>query len=108
PSPQTPQDAGRPPCRDPGSRGRDREIVLMKLSPLLTMLSLFAVAFSLASSAFAEDAERPVLLVANPLGVPLGATTKIKLRGQKLDNAKEVNCADGKATAKIIGQGGAG
>lgn len=80
----------------------------MMRSPLLTMLSLLAVALLVASSAWAEDAERPVLLVANPLGVPLGTTTKIKLRGQKLDNAKEVLCADGKSTAKIVGQGGVG
>ena len=61
----------------------------------------------LASSLFAQEADKPVVKVATTLGVLPGSTTKLLLRGLKLDDAKEIKCSDGKSTAKILGQGNA-
>lgn len=70
--------------------------------------SLLALYLTLAAqSASSQESEAPVIKLANPIGVLPGTTTKVLLRGWKLDDAKEVKCGDGKSTAKILGQGNA-
>jgi len=50
----------------------------------------------------------PKVIVAVPLGVPAGKTTKVTLRGLKLDKAKEVRLAGGvKGTVKLLKKGAA-
>jgi hypothetical protein len=50
-----------------------------------------------------EKKDPPKVIVALPLGVAPGKTTKLTLRGLKLDTATEVRVARG--TAKIVGKG---
>ncbi|HZY86405.1 MAG TPA: PPC domain-containing protein [Gemmataceae bacterium] len=49
----------------------------------------------------------PKIVVAIPLGVKPGATTRLTLRGLKLDAATEVRCQEPKASAKLLKKGGA-
>ncbi len=49
-----------------------------------------------------EKKDPPKVTVLFPLGVPAGATTKVIVRGVKLDEAKELRFADEKVTAKIL------
>jgi hypothetical protein len=49
--------------------------------------------------------DEPRALLALPLGVKAGATTRLTVRGLKLDTASEVRFPDSKATAKILGKG---
>jgi hypothetical protein len=52
--------------------------------------------------------DEPKVLVALPLGIPAGKTTKVTLRGLKLDKAKEVRLAGGvKGTVKLLKKGAA-
>jgi hypothetical protein len=66
-----------------------------------------ALGVACAPTASAQEGEPPVVKVAHPLGVAPDATTKVLLRGLKLDKAQEVRCLDGRSTAKIVGQGNA-
>lgn len=78
------------------------------LRPSLVIAAPLVVFASLAVAPLAAaDEETPVIKLASPLGVAQGTTTKVTLRGLKLDNAQGVECSDGKSTAKIIGQGNA-
>jgi len=52
-----------------------------------------------------EKKETPHVIVAIPLGVPAGKTTKVTLRGLKLDTATEVRIRTPKATAKVLSKG---
>jgi pre-peptidase len=47
----------------------------------------------------------PRVIVALPLGVPAGKTTKMTLRGLNLDTAKEVRCGAPKAKVKVVSKG---
>jgi hypothetical protein len=47
----------------------------------------------------------PKVLLANPLGLAPGTTTKVTLRGLKLDVATELQFPDSKLTAKILSKG---
>jgi hypothetical protein len=47
----------------------------------------------------------PRALLALPLGVKAGATTRVTIRGLRLDTATEIRFPDGKATAKIVSKG---
>jgi hypothetical protein len=49
----------------------------------------------------------PKVVVAVPLGARPGATTRLTLRGLKLDAATEVRCQEPKASAKLLKKGGA-
>src|SRR5262249_51327669 len=49
--------------------------------------------------------EQPKLLLANPVGLVPGTTTKVVLRGQQLDTATDLRFPDSKLTAKIVGKG---
>lgn len=49
----------------------------------------------------------PVVLMASPLGVPVGSTTKVTLRGLRLDGATEVKGLPAGIGVKIVGQGNA-
>jgi hypothetical protein len=50
-------------------------------------------------------ADRPRVVVAFPLGAGAGATSKLTLRGVKLDGVTEARCQEPKATARLIGKG---
>ena len=52
-----------------------------------------------------EKKDAPRVIVAIPLGTPAGKTTKVTLRGLKLDAATEVRCKVTKATAKVVSKG---
>jgi hypothetical protein len=58
-----------------------------------------------------ENKEQPRVLLAAPLGLPLGTTTKLTLRGLKLDTASEVRlllpgaAAPDQATIKLLAAG---
>jgi hypothetical protein len=50
--------------------------------------------------------DAPKILLSNPLGVPVGKTTKVTLRGMKLDTTKELKLP-AKISGKILNKGGA-
>ena len=52
-----------------------------------------------------EKKDAPQVIVAIPLGIPAGKTTKVTLRGLKLDAATEVRFPVAKATAKVLSKG---
>jgi hypothetical protein len=52
-----------------------------------------------------DKKDAPQVVVAVPLGVPAGKTTKVTLRGLKLDTATEVRLKVPKATVKVVGKG---
>ena len=56
----------------------------------------------------AKPADLPKLVVAVPLGVTAGVTTKVTLRGQKLDGVTAVHCQAQAATIKLLIQSTAG
>lgn len=47
----------------------------------------------------------PQVVVAVPLGIAAGKTTKVTLRGLKLDAATAVRCTAAKATVKVVSKG---
>jgi hypothetical protein len=53
------------------------------------------------------EAAGPKIVVAIPLGIKPGATTRLKLRGLKLDTATEVRCQEPKGSAKLLKKGSA-
>lgn len=70
-------------------------------------LSLLLPLFLLLPAASGEDKkpekkEPPKVCVVIPLGVPPAATTKVTIRGLKLDAASEIRFSNEKATAKIL------
>jgi hypothetical protein len=60
------------------------------------------------AAACAQGKEGPKVLVPMPLGVAPGATTRLTLRGLRLDTATEVRCQAPKARAKLLSKGKAG
>lgn len=72
---------------------------------LLRVLLLAAIALACAAPALAQEAmaEKPIVQLANPVGVLPGTTGKVLLRGFRLDETKEVKCSDGKSRAKVLG-----
>lgn len=74
---------------------------------LVSLIAFVALREAHAQSAKIEEKERPVVLVANPLGVPHGATTKVSLRGQRFDGATAVKTSVPGVDAKIVGQSNA-
>jgi hypothetical protein len=67
------------------------------------------VALMVVSSAVAEPKvdkkdDRPTIVVAAPMGVMAGATTKVALRGRKLDGVTEVRCSLPWVKAKLVGK----
>lgn len=51
--------------------------------------------------------ERPVVLMTIPLAIPRGSTTRVTLRGQRLDGATMVKSLTPGVEVKIVGQGNA-
>ena len=68
-----------------------------------------AVLFFLPHLLGAEEpsAELPRVAVCNPLGVKLGSTVKLVIRGWKLDQTTEVRCSLEGATVKLLKKGNA-
>ncbi len=56
----------------------------------------------------AKAAEKPKIVVALPMGVPVGRPTKVTLRGLRLDASAEVRCAVPGAKLKLLAKGAAG
>jgi hypothetical protein len=56
----------------------------------------------------AKPEDLPKIVVAVPMGVTVGAPTKVLLRGLKLDSISEVRCPTATVKVKILGKGGAG
>src|SRR5262249_41963454 len=52
-----------------------------------------------------EKKVEPQVIMVIPLGASPGKTTKLTVRGMKLDGAKEVRFSDPKVTAKILSKG---
>jgi hypothetical protein len=47
----------------------------------------------------------PKAVLALPLGIPAGASTRVILRGRKLDTASAVRCTDDKVAVKVLSKG---
>jgi hypothetical protein len=77
-------------------------------------LLCLAVALLLFTSALyadpkpAKPEDLPKIVVASPIGVIAGGATKVMLRGQKLDDAKEVRCQAPTAKVKLLTKGSVG
>jgi hypothetical protein len=72
---------------------------------LLLIPLLVLPALALAQGKKKPPGDQPKVIVALPLGVRVGATTKVTLRGLKLDGAREVRLAGAKGTAKLLKKG---
>jgi hypothetical protein len=71
---------------------------------LLLALSLFVLvpaSPTLALKKLPPPKDTPKVLMSGPLGVPVGATTRIKLRGLRIEGATEVRCLP-RGTAKLL------
>src|SRR5947208_16649001 len=66
---------------------------------------LFSPAISRAQEKKPEKKDAPRVTVAIPLGAAPGATTKITIRGLKIDTATAVRFQDSKITVKILTKG---
>jgi hypothetical protein len=81
----------------------------MRPFPGLLFLALcFVPVPSALSQPKAPSKDAPKALLALPLGVPVAATTKIVLRGNKLETASAVRCLDEKVAVKLVAKGKAG
>jgi hypothetical protein len=70
------------------------------------LLATLAAACLVPSAASApQGKEPPRVVVASPLGVGVGSTTRLTLRGLRLDDATEVRCHAPKARARLLGKG---
>ncbi len=78
----------------------------MRRAVALLLLALLPLPL-LAQGKKPAPAAGPKVVVAIPLGVKPGATTRLTLRGLKLDTATEVRCQEPKASAKLLKKGGA-
>jgi hypothetical protein len=52
--------------------------------------------------------DMPKVVLSLPLGIPLGTSTKVILRGSRLDTASAVRCTDDKVGVKVLSKGKAG
>src|SRR6266446_3469964 len=75
------------------------------LAPWVAGLFLMSFAASPAQEKKPEKKDTPRVTVAIPLGAASGATTKITIRGLKLDTATAVRFQDSKITVKILTKG---
>jgi hypothetical protein len=66
--------------------------------------SIIAALLVAGSIAHAQD-NKPRIGMAVPLAAPVGATTKVKLRGWNIDQASEVKSSTDKVAAKILTKG---
>lgn len=73
----------------------------------MSRFSLSAAIFLATAIVAAEDKkpEPPKVLLANPLGIAVGATTKVTLRGLRLDGATEIKLPSETFTAKLLSSG---
>ena len=79
----------------------------MRSAAFLLFLAMTAMVALAGAQKKKDDKKKdePRVIVALPLGAAAGQKTKLTLRGNKLDAAKEVKVADGKGSAKIVGKG---
>src|SRR5437588_11819034 len=66
------------------------------------LLLLIPVAFAPAQPKPPEMKDNPKLIVASPIGVAPGKTSKLTLRGLKIDTASEIRVHDPKSTARLL------
>src|SRR5262249_18086813 len=74
------------------------------------LLSVSSVPLWLVSTSSAQSKSSPNIVVATPLGVPAGPTTRVTLRGVRFDGATEVRSHHPKVRVKRLtsNQGGVG
>jgi hypothetical protein len=79
---------------------------MVKSQRLFLPAMLFAT-WAISSAAIADDKkpEPPRIAMCVPLAVPLGATTKVILRGWLIDQATEIRSSNEKVTVKILSKG---
>src|SRR5450631_4475452 len=104
---QKPRRVGRAPARP--TKCLQTLVGLACARPTLLVLIFAAGALALpASGQDKKKAEKPapprVALIV-PLGAAAGQTTKLTIRGMKLDDAKDVKLLDDKGTVKIVSKG---
>ena len=83
----------------------------MRKLPLAAKASILPALFLLAllanASAQEQTDEPPKIALCVPLGIKAGETTRLTIRGWKLDQASEVKCNLESATVKVINKGSA-
>jgi hypothetical protein len=76
-----------------------------RISVLLFLLSLVLSPFVLGQPKPPEAKDQPKIVIAVPLAVKPGGTTRLTLRGLRLDAVTEVRCQHPKGSAKLVGKG---
>jgi len=66
------------------------------------LLSVSSVPLWFVSASSAQSKATPNIIVATPLGVPAGPSTRVTLRGVRLDGATEVRCHHPKVRVKLL------
>src|SRR5437899_753655 len=76
-----------------------------RMHSLFILFALLSVSPLVADDKKPDKKDTPRVVVALPLGVAVGTTTKVVIRGLKLDAASEVRFTDASVTAKILTKG---
>jgi hypothetical protein len=74
-------------------------------NPTFAIVVLFLVALPAMAQKEKPRGEPPRAMYALPLAADAGKTSKLTLRGLRLDGATEVRVGDPKSTAKVVGKG---
>ncbi len=91
--------------RDSESRPSMRNRPLRLLAIAVLCLPTFSVLSHSGLRAEETPPEPPRIAISNPFAVASGSTTKLVIRGWKLDQATEVRCLTEGATVKILSKG---
>jgi len=75
---------------------------MRRIVPFVGLFLLIPVAFAPGQPKPPDMKDKPKVVVAIPLAVPPGATTKLTLRGVKIDTATEIHVHDPKSSAKLL------
>ena len=75
------------------------------LRRLLLLAALLTIVVSAVAAPGADKKDdRPKIVVAVPMGVTAGTATTVSLRGQRLDDVREVRCASPSVKVKLVGK----
>lgn len=75
---------------------------MIPIRPALVVCLMFSASGELRAQKKNEPKDRPQLTFAEPFFVEAGKTTKLKVRGLKLEGVAEVRCHEPKSRAKLI------
>jgi hypothetical protein len=75
-----------------------------RLVALAIILLLFSAAFVPGQPKPPDMKDKPKLIVAIPIGVAPGKTSKLTIRGLRIDTTSEIRVHDPKSTAKLLGK----